>query len=79
MQLFKGYQYGTNHRRAKGVNNETQETETVQFETMGTHEVLPRHKTAAGYHEPNHPDQLEKLLDFKTPKITRRFAYATSY
>ena len=46
---------------------------------MGTHEVLPRHKTASGYHEPNHPDQLEKLTDFKTPTITRRYAYATAY
>ncbi|HJD55376.1 MAG TPA: phage capsid protein [Rickettsia endosymbiont of Pyrocoelia pectoralis] len=63
----------------KFVNNETQETETVQFETMGTHEALPRHRTTAGYHEPNHTDQLEKLDSFQTPKITRRYAYATAY
>ncbi|MFY9589637.1 phage capsid protein [Rickettsia endosymbiont of Halotydeus destructor] len=63
----------------KYVNNETQETEVIHFETMGTHEALPRHKTASGYHEPNHPDQLEKLTDFKTPVITRRQAVAQAY
>jgi len=63
----------------KYVNNETQETEVIHFETMGTHEALPRHRTNAGYHEPNHPDQLEKLTDFKTPVITRRQAALQAY
>lgn len=63
----------------KFVMNESQDTEVIQFETMHTHEALPRHKTTAGYHEPDHADQLEKLNSFRIPKITRRQAVATSY
>jgi len=63
----------------KYVNNETQETEVIHFETMGTHEAQPRHRTTTGYHEPNHPDQLEKLDSFQTPKITRRQAALQAY
>ncbi|WP_342257019.1 phage capsid protein [Rickettsia endosymbiont of Aspidapion aeneum] len=65
----------------KFVTNETQETEVIQFETMHTHEALPRHRTAAGYHEPGdgNENKLEKLTEFKTPRITRRQATAQAY
>ncbi|HJD55393.1 MAG TPA: phage capsid protein [Rickettsia endosymbiont of Pyrocoelia pectoralis] len=65
----------------KYVTNETQDTEVIQFETMHTHEALPRHRTTAGYHEPGNGNEnkLEKLSEFRTPKITRRQAIAQSY
>ncbi|WP_342270043.1 phage capsid protein [Rickettsia endosymbiont of Orchestes rusci] len=63
----------------KFVTNESQDTEVIQFETMHTHEALPRHRTAAGYHQPDNADQLERLEAFRTPKITRRQAVAQSY
>jgi len=65
----------------KFISNETQDTEVIQFETMHTHEALPRHRTVAGYHErgDGNENKLEKLTEFRTPKITRRQAVATAY
>ena len=63
----------------KYVTVEPQDTEVIQFETMHTHEAKARHKTADGYHEIDHPDRLEPLLSFRTPKITRRQMTAQSY
>ncbi|WP_341790177.1 phage capsid protein [Rickettsia endosymbiont of Polydrusus tereticollis] len=65
----------------KFVTNESQDTEVIQFETMHTHEALPRHRTAAGYHEPGdgNTGKLEKLTEFRTPKITRRQVIAQVY